>query len=107
MQDGGVDPYRIHEVGFSAGAIHAGISSILRSSYIASTVVYSGGIYSTVASEDSDSTPSSLIFRGGASDNVGGVSFSGASQRYFDVITERGGNAVICDHGRATATPRT
>lgn len=105
VEEGDIDPYRIHGVGFSAGGIHVGISSILRSSYIASTVVYSGGVYSTAASQDPNSTPSSLIFHGGASDNVGGVSFSGASQRYFDTITERGGEAVICDHGTGHGYP--
>ncbi|MBV1860089.1 MAG: hypothetical protein KUG77_16875 [Nannocystaceae bacterium] len=104
VQDAGVDPYRIHGVGFSAGALHVGISSILRSSYVASTVLYSGGVYSTAASETA-ATPSSLIFHGGASDVVSGLSFSGAAQRYYDVITERGGEAVICDHGTGHGYP--
>ncbi len=105
VNDGGIDPYRIHGVGFSAGALHIGIASILRSSYMASTVAYSGGIYSEAASENPDATPSSLIFHGGASDVVSGLSFSAAAQLYFNVITERGGEAVICDHGTGHGYP--
>jgi len=105
VEEGGVDPYRIHGVGFSAGGLHVGMSSILRSSYMASTVVYSGGVYSGAASQTPDATPSSLIFHGGASDNVGGVSFSGAAQGYYNVITERGGEAIICDHGTGHGYP--
>ncbi len=105
VQDAGIDPYRIHGVGFSAGALHVGISSILRSSYMASTVVYSGGVYSSAASENPDATPSSLIFHGGASDVVSGLSFSAAAQLYYNVITERGGDAIICDHGTGHGYP--
>ena len=105
VQDADIDPYRIHSMGFSAGALHTAMASIFRSSYIASTVAYSGGVYSSAASEDTASTPSALIFHGGNADNVGGVAFSATAQAYFDVVTERGGYAAICDHGNGHDYP--
>lgn len=105
VQDAGIDPYRIHGVGFSAGGLHVAMSSIFRSSYMASTVVYSGGVYGAPASQDANATPSSLIFHGGASDNVGGLAFSSSSRAYFDVLNERGGEAILCDHGTGHTYP--
>lgn len=106
VQDAGIDPYRIHGIGFSAGALHVAMSSIFRSSYMASTVVYSGGVYNSGASQDPDSTPSALIFHGGNADNVGGLAFSAAAQNYFEVVTQRGGDAFICNHNNGHNYPQ-
>ena len=106
VQDADIDPYRIHGIGFSAGALHVAMSSIFRSSYMASTVTYSGGVYSSAASQDPNSTPSALILHGGNGDNVGGVAFGATSQDYFEVITERGGEAVICEHDNGHNYPQ-
>lgn len=101
----GIDIERIHGIGFSAGALHVSISSLLRSSYIASTVVYSGGIYTNFNNDNPDVAPSSLIFHGGPSDDVGGLPFQQSSQLYANTIEERGGYPLVCNHNTGHGYP--
>lgn len=100
-----IDPYHIHAVGFSAGGIHVGISSLLRASYMASTITYSGGVYGGVTPDTDDAAPSTLAFHGGPSDEVGGVPFNQASALYASQVRDRGGYALECDHGTGHGYP--
>jgi predicted esterase len=101
----GIDTHRIHGIGFSSGGLHVAITSILRSSYMASTVVYSGGIYTGFTPDNPDATASALIFHGGEADNVGGLAFEQSSIRYADALTDRGGYALLCNHGTGHGYP--
>lgn len=101
----GIDPYRIHGVGFSAGGLHVSISAILRASYIASTVTYSGGVYGGITPDTTDASPSALAFHGGATDNVGGLPFAQSTQLYVDQIRNNGGYALECNHNTGHGYP--
>jgi poly(3-hydroxybutyrate) depolymerase len=100
-----IDPYHIHGVGFSAGGIHVGISSLLRASYMASTITYSGGVYNGVTPDTSDAAPSTLAFHGGPSDEVGGLPFDQATALYASQVRDRGGYAIECNHGTGHGYP--
>ena len=101
----GIDRHRIHAIGFSAGGIHVAMASILRASYMASTVTYSGGTYNGVTPDTEEATASALVFHGGPSDNVGGLNFMGASDFYAGQLRDRGGYAIVCNHGTGHGYP--
>ena len=101
----GIDPYHIHSVGFSAGGLHVAISAILRASYIASTITYSGGVYGGVTPDTTDASPSALAFHGGASDNVSGLPFDQATALYTDQLRNNGGYALVCNHNTGHGYP--
>ncbi len=93
-----IDPYQIHSMGFSAGALHTAQASVRRSSYIASVITYSGGLSYGAPADTTDAVPSALMFRGGGTDVVSGLDFESASQNYAGYLSERGGYGLLCDH---------
>ena len=96
----GIDARHIHSAGFSAGALATSQAAIRRASYIASTVTISGGLYSESTPSDApDQVVSAMIFHGGPSDVAGGLEFEGASEIFRTVIENRGGYALMCNHG--------
>lgn len=95
----GIDARHIHAAGFSAGGLHASQAGIRRASYIASTVPISGGIYDINTPSDApDQVISSMIFHGGASDNVAGLAFSESSEVFRAAVEARGGYTLMCNH---------
>jgi len=103
--DADIDPYRIHTMGFSAGGLHAAISSVRRSSYVASTIVYSGGVYNTAGPEVADAAPSTLAFHGGPADEVSGLPFQASTELYAEVVRDNGAYAIVCNHGTGHGYP--
>lgn len=100
-----IDPFHIHSMGFSAGGLHTSQASVRRSSYIASVVTYSGGLSLGATPDTNDAAPSALMFHGGGSDNVSGLSFQGASVNYAEYITDRGAYALLCNHNSGHTYP--
>ncbi len=101
----GIDPSRIHAIGMSAGGLQTSQVSVRRSSYIASVVVYSGGLFtSELPNDDPDRPFPAMIYHGGPEDIVV-VSFQQASERYKQYIDDLGGYALICDHGGGHVIP--
>jgi len=102
----GVDTGRIHTLGMSAGGLHSSRMSLLRSSYLASVVIYSGGLYSTwgASFEDPDNKFAAMIFHGGPDDYVG-MSFQESSETYQQFLADNGNFAFICDHGQGHVLP--
>ncbi len=101
----GVDPSRIHAIGMSAGGLQTSQVSIRRSAYIASVVVYSGGLLATdVPSDDPDRPFPAMIYHGGPDDIVI-VSFQQASERYAQYVDDLGGYSLLCDHGGGHTIP--
>ncbi len=101
----GIDVNQIHGIGFSAGALHIAQASTRRSSYMASVISYSGGLGGGVGHDNPDATPSALIFHGGDADNVQGLPFQATSENFAEFLRERGGYAVVCDHGAGHTYP--
>ena len=102
-----IDPAHIHSMGMSAGGLQTTATSFSRSAYIASVATYSGGMPDGFAPATADPTNkfAALIFMGGATDNVFGVDFKAASERYRSTLMASGHFAAICDHGNGHQIP--
>jgi poly(3-hydroxybutyrate) depolymerase len=104
----GIDVRRIHATGMSAGGQKTAQVS-LRSGYLASVAVYSGGL--PEGSEPPDQDPSNpvpaMILYGGRTDisPVDGEDYTEASRRYRDLMVSKGRFAFLCDHGRGHTVP--
>lgn len=94
----GIDTRHIHTLGLSAGALQSTQMSYRRSNYIASSVMYSGGlIVDAPASKEARNRFSSMIFHGGPKDIVV-VKFQETSERYLKALQEAQHFGFICDH---------
>lgn len=102
----GVDAARVHSLGFSAGGLHTAQMSIRRSDYLASVVLYSGGlIFNSMpmfANPDNDFP--AMIFHGGQSDVVV-LGFQKASEDYQAYIGDAGSFSFICNHNTGHTIP--
>ncbi|MGB1278020.1 MAG: hypothetical protein ACPG77_19905, partial [Nannocystaceae bacterium] len=97
---------RIHSIGMSAGGLQTSQMSYRRSSYIASVVTYSGGIFAGVPPyENPENKFGAMIYHGGPSDIVV-ISFQDASEMYRENIQQNGNFAFICDHGDGHTIPQ-
>lgn len=106
MKDVGIDTTRIHTLGLSAGALQSTQMSYRRSNYIASSVLYSGGlIVDAPKSAQPSNRFSSMIFHGGPQDIVV-VKFKETSERYLKALREDKHFGFICDHGAGHIIPR-
>jgi hypothetical protein len=103
-----IDPGHIHSVGMSAGGLQTTAFSFLRSSYVASVATFSGGMPDGFdpAPQRADNKFAALIFDGGATDNVFGVDFKAASERYRSTLVDSGHFAALCDHGNGHEIPQ-
>jgi poly(3-hydroxybutyrate) depolymerase len=105
----GIDVRRIHATGMSAGGLKTAQVSLRRSGYIASVVVYSGGL--TDGDNPPDQDPSNpvnaMILYGGVTDisPVDGINYTDASRRYRNTMAARGGFAFLCNHGGGHSVP--
>jgi poly(3-hydroxybutyrate) depolymerase len=105
--DGRFDPARIHSMGMSAGGLQTTAMSFLRSSYIASVATYSGGMPAGFDPPNQDPTNkfAAFVFDGGKTDDVFGVDFQAASERYQSTLAGAGHFVAICDHGKGHEIP--
>ncbi len=101
----GLDPDRVHSIGFSAGALHTTQMAYRRASYIASVVTYSGGLVATRPRTDArDNHFAGLLFHGGPTDIVV-INFQTASESLFAQMDGDGHFAAICNHGAGHRIP--
>jgi predicted esterase len=106
----GIDVRRIHAVGMSAGGLKTAQVSLRRSGYLASVVVYSGGL--TQGDMPPDQDPSNafaaMILYGGARDisPVDGILYIDASRNYLERLRATGRFGFLCDHGGGHSVPR-
>ena len=105
----GIDVRRIHATGMSAGGLKTAQVSLRRSGYLASVVVYSGGL--TNADMPPDQDPSNafaaMILYGGVTDisPVDGIDYTTASRAYRDLLQAHGRFAFLCNHGGGHSVP--
>lgn len=104
---GRIDTNRVHVMGMSAGALQTTAMSLLRSSYVASVVTYSGGIPAefTPPPLDPENKFAALIFHGGASDNAFSVDFRMASETYRSMLNAAGHYTAVCNHDHGHTIP--
>ncbi|MBX7193410.1 MAG: hypothetical protein K1X94_15250 [Sandaracinaceae bacterium] len=103
----GVDDHHVHSVGFSAGALHTTQMSFRRASYLASVVVYSGGLITSrmPPTDAPDARFAAMILYGGERDVVV-TSFEDASLRYHDMLARNPGYfGFLCNHGMGHTVP--
>lgn len=105
----GIDVRRIHSTGMSAGGQKTAQVSLRRSGYLASVVVYSGGIPegSNPPDQDPSNPLAAMILYGGRSDisPVDGENYTAASTRYRDLMVSKGRFAFLCNHGGGHTVP--
>jgi predicted esterase len=102
IQQIGIDPFRIHSVGFSAGGLVTTLMSAMRSNYVASIVGFSGGFYGT--DQNPDNLVPALVAHGGPGDVVF-IPFEPLMENYYDQIVSEGHFAILCDHGQNHTVP--
>ena len=106
----GIDTRRIHAIGMSAGGLKTAQVSLRRSGYLASVVVYSGGLLAGESPPDQDpSNPfSAMILYGGPRDisPVDGINYPDASRRYLSVLRPKGRLGFLCNHAGGHSVPR-
>ena len=100
----GIDRARIHITGMSAGGLQTGQVVPLRSSYIASTAVFSGGQYVEPEIEDPDNLYPVILFHGGPNDMVV-FQFDELQADYHELLVEQGHFVVLCNHGAGHSVP--
>jgi poly(3-hydroxybutyrate) depolymerase len=105
----GIDVRRIHATGMSAGGLKTAQVSLRRSGYLASVVVYSGGLTAgdKPPDQDANSPVAAMILYGGATDisPVDGINYTDASNRYLAAMQARGSFAFLCNHGGGHSVP--
>jgi len=106
----GIDLRNIHATGMSAGGLKSAQVSLRRSGYLASVVVYSGGLTEgdMPPDQDPDNKLAAMILYGGASDisPVDGINYTDASNRYRDLLKSQGRLAFLCNHGGGHSVPQ-
>ena len=109
VQEMQVDVTRIHVAGFSAGGKQAAQMAIRRSNYVASVVLYSGGLFPTQLDPyppygDSGNKFSSMVFWGGPSDVVIADNTQ-AAHAYNDFVSRNGNFVLMCNHNGGHTIP--
>jgi predicted esterase len=106
----GIDVRRIHATGMSAGGLKTAQVSLRRSGYLASVVVYSGGLTQGDVPPDQDPSNAfaAMILYGGATDisPVDGIVYTDASRNYLELLRASGRFAFLCNHGGGHSVPR-
>jgi dienelactone hydrolase len=106
----GIDVRRIHATGMSAGGLKTAQVSLRRSGYLASVVVYSGGLTQGDMPPDQDPTNpvAAMILYGGATDisPVDGINYTDASRNYLELLVSKGRFAFLCNHGGGHSVPQ-
>ena len=104
LQKVGVNTSRIHSLGMSAGGLNTTQMSYRRSNYLASVATYSGGMMSSIPTQNTNNKFAAMIFHGGPSDQVV-ISFQTASQNYYNDLKSKSQFAMICNHGNGHKIP--
>lgn len=99
IQQKNIDKRRIFSAGYSAGGLQTGTMSFLRSGYIASVVIYSGGALVQTPDQDPSNVPAALCAHGGVGQDVFILDFANQSTTYETSVKNRGGFAIDCNDG--------
>lgn len=103
-----IDPRRIHVLGMSAGSFQGGEMSFLRSNYVASTALYSGGFLeerSVPARKGAQDPVATMLLFGGEIDRVAHVTYRRTSDKYIKQLKIPKDRAILCNHRRGHTMP--
>jgi hypothetical protein len=99
-----IDTTHIHAAGYSAGALQTGYMWYARSGYLASTIVYSGGVGFAPAMQDPSNAPSLIGAHGTPGDAGACTSLTATncdllatSTEAFESAAESAGAAIVID----------
>ena len=110
----GVDPDRIHSIGFSSGAIVSNMLGVVRGDRIASLVTFSGAYWSNpkntnpLAAWPALATTNpyvQLLMYGGGTDIAFGANFTFYAGTDIPYLNAAGHDVIGCDHGGGHALP--
>ena len=104
-----IDINRIHVAGFSAGGKQAAQMAIRRSNYVASVVLYSGGLFPLQLNpyppyQNLGNKFASMVFWGGPSDVVLTDNVI-AARDYATFVSANGNPVIMCDHNLGHTIP--
>lgn len=108
LKDNLINPRRIHVMGMSAGAFQAGNTSFLRSNYIASVAMYSGGFLmeQEIPKLKDPSNPfAAMLLYGGGIDQILHVRYQKTSKKYLDALHQGSQFGILCNHRRGHTMP--
>lgn len=103
-----IDPRRIHVLGMSAGSFQGGEMSFLRSSYVASSALYSGGFLEerkVPARQGAQDPVATMLLFGGNIDRVAHVTYRRTSDKYIKQLKVSKDRAILCNHRRGHTMP--
>jgi hypothetical protein len=96
-----VNPRRVHVAGYSAGGLQAGTMAFLRSNYIASLGIYSGGAFLKTPNPNPSNVPPVLGAHGAAAQDQ----LAQPTDAYATATKNAGSLAIVCDDGKAHYDP--
>jgi len=92
-----IDTDRVFAAGMSAGGLMTSYLTMHRSSVLAATVPFSGGVISAYYEAPEVDLPVMLVW-GGVSDSYGGYDFHGATLSFSSALQSDGSFVVECEH---------
>jgi hypothetical protein len=95
----GINPARIHTLGYSAGGLMSGSLAVQRSSYVGQTSTMRATF------EDPTNKLSGLLFHGGPTDMAGTTTYPTAANSYVMTLRGNGGAAIVCNHNMGHMMP--
>lgn len=108
VKDKLIDPRRIHVLGMSAGAFQAGVMSFVRTDYVASVAMYSGGLLmerKVPKMQDPDHSFAAMLLYGGELDKIAHVKYKRTSRKFLDALDKSREFGVLCNHRRGHSMP--
>ena len=97
-----IDVRRIHSSGYSAGGLQTGAMMSARSNYLASALIYSGGVIPGAgANPNPSNVPPMMCAHGGVGKDTLGLDFAKGCQDLATTTVKKGSFAVDCDDGGA------
>jgi hypothetical protein len=94
-----IDTRRIHSSGYSAGGLQSGAMMTQRSNYLASALIYSGGVISAIPNPDPSNAPAVMCAHGATGSDWLALDFAEGCKSLESSITAKGGFAIDCDDG--------
>lgn len=103
-----IDPRRIHGLGMSAGSFQGGEMSFMRSNYVASSALYSGGFLEerdVPTRQGSNDPVATMLLFGGEMDRIAHVTYRRTSDKYLKQLKVPKDRAILCNHRRGHTMP--
>jgi hypothetical protein len=94
-----IDVRRIHSSGYSAGGLQTGAMMAQRSNYLASALIYSGGVIAPAPNPNPGNVPPLMCAHGAVGSDTLGLDFAKGCQDLETQTVNKGSFAVDCNDG--------